>query len=136
MLIKVAEYAEKHGYKPATVSYWCRKGILPEARKMFTGKNGVASCIYMIPEDAKPIREKRSYRKKLAEEDTEQQPEKKPKAPKIEYPLKSLVTHHDKCEHIKKHCIDRTYAQLRRETGMSLAEIRRVYDRLHEVYGI
>ena len=53
-----------------------------------------------------------------------------------EKPKKKLRTMREKAEHIRKYCIFRSFRQLREETGLTTAEIRRIYDRLHEVHGI
>lgn len=127
MLISANEYAEKNGYRLATVKQWCYEGNLQGVQKMSTGKSGMATWKYMIPEDAKPIRPLRRYQKTY---EKAEEPEKAAK------PLPKLKTRRDKCEHIRKHCITRTYGQLKKETGLSHMEIRRIYDRLHEVYGI
>lgn len=128
MLISAKEYAEKHGYKPATVKQWCYEGNLPGAQKMHTGKSGLSAWKYMIPEDAKPVRPLRKYQKAYEKVEEEN--------PELVKPLPALRTRHDKCDHIRKHCSTRTYKQLMDETGMKHEEIREVYDQLHEVYGI
>ena len=85
--------------------------------------------MWLIPEEAVLEREYHRWDKKPKEQ-------KRPEARKQEYPLKSLVTPHDKSEHIRKFCVTRTYRQLCLETGMSHEEVRRVYNRLHERYKI
>ena len=129
MLLNVKEYAQKHGYNRKTVLYWCGMGLLKGAVKVETGKKGNAGLIWMIPEETRLERKYHKWKPKP-------KPKKTLEAKGAEFPLKSLVTQHDKSEYIKQHCVDRTYRQLCKETGMSMAEIRRVYDRLHEVYGI
>lgn len=136
MLISANEYAEKHGYNAETVRRWCQEGNLPGARKMYTERKGPTSWMYMIPEDAEPMRPLRKYQKDWGKQEAAAQEAAEDGQKQEVMPLKHLKTRHDKCEHIRKHCISKTYSQLMRETGMTHAEIRKVYDRLHEVYGI
>lgn len=39
-------------------------------------------------------------------------------------------------EYIRRHCGTRTYSQISRELGISTAEVRRIYDHLHDAYGV
>ena len=131
LMLTAREYAERHGYNKKTVLKWCANKRLPGVKKQ--KNSGSIPFAYMIPEDAEPIRPKRNYTKKKPTE------VKKPKpAPKIEPPKPKyeLNTNHEKAEHVKRYCGLHTYRQLSEETGWPISEVRRVYERLHEAYGL
>ena len=131
VMLSPREYAEKYGYKIKTVHEWCRVGWLHGVEKKKRG-NAVGICTYqyLIPQDAQPVKPKRAYVKK------------KPAKPKLvkrmdpPTPRFVLQTNHEKAEHIKRFCGLHTYKQLSEETGWPIGEVRRVYERLHEAYGV
>ena len=129
-MLSAHKYAEKHGYKVATVLKWCRNGNLKNCQKSPT-------CFeyeYLIPEDEQPVKPLRKYQK-LEEKMLEAQEKPEQITDKPER-LPQLQTEHQKSMHIKNHAKDRSYKRLCAETGLTHMEVRRIYDKLHERYGI
>ena len=129
-MLSAHKYAEKHGYKVATVLKWCRNGNLKNCQKSPT-------CFgyeYLIPEGEQPVKPLRKYQrleeKMLAAQEKPEQTLEEPKR------LEHLKTERQKAMHIKKHAIDRSFRRLCAETGLTHIEVRRIYDKLHERYGI
>ena len=122
-MLTTVEYAEKHKLSVDTVYNWCRRNALPGMQILDNSGKVGAKKIYMIPENAES-----SMRRKKAEP--------KSAAARPMQRLKNLQTAHDKSEHIRKFAVTRTFRQLCAETGLSHMEVRRIYDRLHERYGI
>lgn len=131
-MLSVKDYADARDLHPDTVRKWCVSGNLPGAVKEKDLRNG-AGFQYWIPADAEPVKPRRKYTRRGEWE----VPDPEPEEPKQkEKPKKKLRTMREKAEHIRKYCIFRSFRQLREETGLTTAEIRRIYDRLHEVHGI
>lgn len=128
-MLSAREYAERHNYDKKTVLGWCKAERLPGVKKI---KRSTTSeqFMYLIPEDAKPIRPKRPYVKK--------KPAKPKTVKKLDPPTPkfALNTNHEKAAHVKRFCGLHTYKQLSEETGWPIGEVRRVYERLHEAYGV
>lgn len=131
-MVSVKDYADEHDLHPDTVRKWCVRGNLPGAVKVEEERNG-AGFQYWIPADAEPVKPKRKYTRRGEWE----VPDPEPEEPKPEgKPKPKLKTMREKAEHIRQYCIFHSFRQLREETGLTTAEIRNIYDRLHEVYGI
>lgn len=135
-MLSVQRYADEHEMHSDTVRKWCKKGKLPGVIKLPDANSG-AGFRYWIPMDTEPIEPKRKYtrRDERAAQETEMQAQQLQEEPEPETKPR-LKTMHEKAEHIRKHCISRSYKRLMEETGLSHMEIRRIYDRLHEVYGV
>ena len=132
-MISAAEYAERNGYKRQTVLYWCKagwiEGVRKEETRLFGGK-----MRYLIPEDAKPQKPLRVYKKKPKPQKPPKPKKQKPKPePKKEPPLEGKMA---KVEHILRYCGVRTYRQLAEDTGWPIEEVRRIYEELHDAYGV
>lgn len=123
-MVSTGEYARQAGVKAKTVLKWCQIGWLQGVEKVQRG-NGYQ---YMIPRDAKP---KKTYNPKMARQKKPAetaQPEP-PRPPKV-------WTEREINLHIRRYCGTRTYQQLSQDTGLSVEEIRRRYERLHRTYGV
>lgn len=132
-MISPRQYAQEKNMEVDTVRNWCAKGRLPGVIQVPRGPNSYA---YLIPRAAEPVKPLRKYEKRIirvAEEPVEM-PEVKQQMP--EKPVRKLKTMREKAEFIRRNCINLSYGQLKQETGLSHMEIRRIYDRLHEVHGI
>lgn len=121
-MISTASYAEKYGYSNKTVAAWCHNGKIEGVVKI-PYKN---SCkyAYLVPENAVPIRNKCGRPKTVREKPI---PPPKPKR---------IYTPHEAAMYIRNHAHNRTYRQLMDELDMTMGQIRRIYDRLHDEYGI
>lgn len=119
-MLTVAEYAGKVGFNVKTVQEWCRKGLLPGACKTKVKRNRV----YMIPEDAPIPKRKPNH------------PPAKCKRPEPAKPIRKTYTQQEMCGFIAQNCGKMTYGQISRELGIPTLEVRRIYDHLHEAYGI
>lgn len=125
-MLTSSEYAEKMGVKIARVLKWCEKGQLKGIRKVPYGQG----YRYMIPEDAEL--EKRYYPHEREAQPPKPKPEKPPEPPKPQ----KVWTEREISLHIMRYCGTRTYQQLSNDLGLSVAEVRRRYDRLHEIHGV
>lgn len=133
-MLSVQRYADEHEMHADTVRKWCKNGNIPGAVKLPDAKSG-AGFQYWIPMDAEPAKPKRKYTRRDEQanakaEAEEQTPQQEPE------PAPKLKTMREKAEFIRRNCINLSYGQLKQETGLSHMEIRRIYDRLHEVHGI
>ena len=132
-MISARQYAQEKNMEVDTVRNWCAKGRLPGVIQVPRGPNSYA---YLIPRTAEPVKPLRKYEKRIirvAEEPVEM-PEVKQQMP--EKNVRKLKSMREKAEFIRRNCINLSYGQLKQETGLSHMEIRRIYDRLHEVHGI
>lgn len=132
-LIELKDWCAKNGYTTKWASELANQGRIPGAVKAL--RQGSKICRWMVPADAVRPEPQKKGRPKMTEEERRAQKWKPPVVvlPRIK-PV--LPTMHDKCEYIRKHCLTKSYRELAEDTGMSYAEIRRVYERLHERYGI
>ena len=132
-MISARQYAQEKNMEVDTVRNWCAKGRLPGVIQVPRGPNSYA---YLIPRTAEPVKPLRKYEKRIirAAEEPVQMPEVKQQMP--EKTVRKLKSMREKAEFIRHNCINLSYGQLKQETGLSHMEIRRIYDRLHEVYGI
>lgn len=132
-MISPRQYAQEKNMEVDTVRNWCAKGRLPGVIQVPRGPNSYA---YLIPRTAEPVKPLRKYEKRIIRvaEEPVQMPEVKQQMP--EKTVRKLKTMREKAEFIRRNCINLSYGQLKKETGLSHMEIRRIYDRLHEVYGI
>lgn len=110
--ISVTQFARKHGVCVDTVYRWICTNWLEGVIKV---KNPNSSgFVYAVEQDAAPLPAH------LAP---------KPASGR-DYTPEEMV------EYIRRNCVKQTYEQIRRELGISNREIRRIYDQLHEAYGI
>lgn len=127
-MISTTSYAEKYGFPVSTVRSWAERGRIPGVQKI---PNASTGHVYLIPEDALPIRRKAG----------------RPKADiGIPEQLPSNVTPHGTAKRkrtnreislfIRQHCNTMTYGQIAMALDMTTLEVRAVYERLHKRYGI
>ena len=120
-LLTVDQYSKKLGFHRQTVWLWCKNGVLPGAVKAQSKKTGYVKFVYLIPEDAVPVRLKRNYVRKSP-------PKPKPMVPPT--PKPKLKTEREKNLHIRKYCGTHSIRSLAQETGLSVEEVRMRYERL------
>lgn len=135
MLISVASYAEKHGYKPDAVRDWAKRGLLEGSVKQPIPPK-CTSYMYMIPEDANPpsVRASGRPRMKFGLPEKKNVPDGQP-----EESRKTVIkgrTSREISLFIRKHCGNMTYREMSRALDISTLEVRAIYDRLHARYGI
>lgn len=132
-MISARQYAQEKNMEVDTVRNWCAKGRLPGVIQVPRGPNSYA---YLIPRTAEPVKPLRKYEKRIirAAEEPVQMPEVRQQMP--EKTVRKLKTMREKAEFIRRNCRNLSYGKLKQETGLSHMEIRRIYDRLHEVHGI
>lgn len=116
-MLSVAEYAEKVGCTPRTVSSWCSKGLMQGAVK----KRGSG---YQIPENA-PVPKRKQGRPFVQCNQTASAE-----------PTGKTYTQQEMCDFIVHNCTRMTYGKISRELNIPAAEVRRIYDHLHEAYGV
>lgn len=119
-MLTAAEYAAKIGRTPRCVLRWCTSGLLPGAVKSRIGKR----TMYLIPEDV-TVPQIRPGR-----------PPGQFNSDKPTHPTGKNYTQKEMCDFIKLNCNRMTYGQISGELGISAAEVRRIYDHLHEAYGV
>lgn len=123
-MVKASEYADMHGVAAKTVLYWCSKGMIEGVEKVKRGQG----FQYLIPQNAAPRKPYRPQKKRK----TKPKEPPKPKEPKP----KRVWTEREISLHIRRFCGTRTYQQLAEQMGISVQEVRRRYDLLHDKYGI
>lgn len=111
----IKEAAKKWGLSEKTVLYHCTAGHIQGAQKIVSG--GVRR--YDIPPDA----------------ESPGRPKQPPSPPPEPFPLRKL-TQPEKEAHIRRFAGVHSYRQLCTDLGMTLYEVRAVYERLHALYGI
>lgn len=105
----VLQASKKLGVSVSTVHTWCMNGMIPGAVK-----NGRR---WVVPDDAQRPMIGRSAH-----------PLKKPK--------QGELSPEDIAQHILRYASTQTYEQLKLALGIPTHEIRRIYDELHDAYGI
>lgn len=111
------EAAAKYGVRRDTVVKLCQRGRIPGAERVLKGK----MLVWEIPDDAE-----RPKRKNDANAIEKIEP-----SPGIVIPL----TMQEIEGHIRRFASTHSYARLKAELGLSVYEIRSIYDRLHARYG-
>lgn len=119
-MLTVVQYAEKIGRSYKTVQNWCARGLIPGAFKTRIGRN----TMYLLPESAPSPQLSVGRPKESCKPNPPEEPEGK------------TFTREELCDFIRKNCSKMTYGQLSRVLGIPAAEVRRIYDQLHETYGI
>lgn len=110
--------ARLHGVSTKTVQQWCQKGLIPGVQTVERhGARG--GTRYEIPDGAK-------------------RPVKKTSNAYTPPPCRGrgTLTQAEITAYIRIHASRRTYAQIKAALGISYSEIQRIYDRLHDLYGI
>lgn len=110
--ISITEFGKRHGVKSVTVIDWYRSGRLHGVIKVPCPR--VHGFVYAVPQDAVPV----------------------PKEPLAVESSGKDYRPEEMAEYIRKHSDTRTYGQISRELGIPTSECRRIYDHLHEAYGV
>lgn len=132
MLISTLAYAEKHGYKYSTVASWIKKGLMPDAQKKPIGTKGTA-YMYVLPDDSPPPEIRLTGRPRTVFGE-KQDPVSLPNKAKPKTPRKR--TQREISLFIRRHCGTKTIKEIACALDISALEVRAVYDRLHDRYGI
>ena len=110
--ISTTEFGKRHGVCVETVNRWIHtsrlRGVIKVPHQNYYG------FIYAVPEDAVPV----------------------PKDLLAFAPSGKDYRPEEMVEYIRKHSGTRTYGQISRELGIPMSECRRIYDHLHEAYGV
>lgn len=110
--ISTPEFAKRYGVCVETVNRWIREKRIIGAIKV--PHRNAYGFIYGIPESAVLIP------KDVSETPTSGK----------DYTPEEMLSY------ISEHCSNRTYRQISRELGIPAVEVRRIYDHLHEAYGV
>lgn len=105
----VLQASKKLGVSVSTVHKWCMNGMIPGAVK-----NGLR---WFVPEDA-------------------QRPMIGGRVHLLQKPKQGELSPEDIAQHILRYASTQTYEQLKLALGIPTHEIRRIYDELHDAYGI
>lgn len=116
------EAGKKFDVHPRTVLGWALRGLIPGASKIRTADN---QSRWEIPEDAKRP-DLHAGGRRMKGVSTRFPPPRSPDS----------LTWEEKVAYIHAYAHLKTYAQLRVYTGLTTSQIREIYERLHNQYGI
>lgn len=130
-MVTVSEWARRHHYSQKTAWSWAEKGQIVGAIRV-QDDNAKRGFRTLVPEDASVIRNKPGRPPAGSE------PQRLPYVPpwKMLPPAPVRRTKREISRFIMQHSGSMTYGQLSRELGLPTFEVRRIYDRLHDAYGI